>query len=78
MKRSAVRNFHVPLPDDLYNKVREETGRSGSPATELARCAIEALLEQRQRATQNGAIALYAESSPQRPPIWMKHSRPHP
>jgi hypothetical protein len=31
MKRSAVRNFHVPLPNDLYNKLREEAGRSGSP-----------------------------------------------
>ena len=60
MKRSAVRNFHVPLPDDLYNKLREEAGRSGSPATELARRAIEALLEQRQRAALNDAIALYA------------------
>ena len=31
MKRSAVGNFHVPLPNDLYNKLREEAGRSGSP-----------------------------------------------
>ena len=60
MKRSAVRNFHVPLPDDLYNKLREEADRSGSPATELARRAIEVLLEQRQRAALNDAIALYA------------------
>jgi hypothetical protein len=60
MKRSAVRNFHVPLPEDLYNKLREEAGRSGSPATELARRAIEVLLEQRQRAALSDAIALYA------------------
>ncbi len=61
MKRSAVRNFHVPLPEDLYNKLREEAGRSGSPATELARRAIEVLLEQRERAALNDAIARYAE-----------------
>lgn len=61
MKRSAVRNFHVPLPDDLYNKLREEAGRSGSPATELARRAIEVLLEQRQRDAISDAIARYAE-----------------
>jgi hypothetical protein len=60
MKRSAVRNFHVPLPEDLYNKLREEAGRSGSPATELARRAIEGLLEQRRRAALDEAIALYA------------------
>ena len=60
MKRSTVRNFHVPLPDDLYDKLREEAGRSGSPATQLVRRAIEVLLEQRQRAALNDAIALYA------------------
>ncbi len=60
MKRSAVRNFHVPLPDDLYNKLREEAGRSGSPATEIAKRAIEVLLEKRQRAALSEAIALYA------------------
>ena len=59
MKRTAVRNFHVPLPEGLYNKLREEAGRSGSPATELARRAIEVLLEQRQRDAISDAIARY-------------------
>jgi hypothetical protein len=60
MKRSTLRNFHVPLPEDLYEKLREEACRSRQPATELARCAIELLLEERCRAALHDAIASYA------------------
>ena len=61
MKRSTLRNFHVPLLEDLYNELREEAGRSKQPATELARRAIELLLEQRRKAALKDAITLYAE-----------------
>lgn len=60
MKRSTLRNFHVPLPEDLYNKLREEAGRSRKPATELARRAIELLLQERRKAALHDSIALYA------------------
>jgi hypothetical protein len=60
MKRSTLRSFHVPLPEDLYAKLREEAGRSKSPATELARHAIELLLNERRKAALHDAIAAYA------------------
>ena len=60
MKRSTLRNFHVPLPEDLYKRLREEAGRSKKPATELARRAIELLLQERKKAALHDAIALYA------------------
>ena len=60
MKRSTLRNFHVPLPEDLYNKLREEARRSHEPATELARRAIELLLQERKKAALHDAIASYA------------------
>jgi hypothetical protein len=39
MKKSTLRNFHVPLSEDLYSRLREEAGRSKQPATALARHA---------------------------------------
>lgn len=61
MKKLAVRNFHVPLPEDLYIELRSEADRSGRPATVLARDAIELWLRQRQKRALHVAIADYAE-----------------
>jgi hypothetical protein len=55
-----MRNFHVPLPDSLYMKLRKEAGRIGRPATELAREAIARWLRLRQRQALHDAIAEYA------------------
>jgi predicted transcriptional regulator len=60
MKRSPLRNFHIPLSEDLYNRLKEEAGRSKQPATEVARRAIELLLEQRRKSILHDAIASYA------------------
>jgi predicted DNA-binding protein len=58
--RRAGRNFHVPLPDELYKRLREEAERSERPATVLARDAIEAWLRDREKAALHNAIADYA------------------
>ena len=60
MKQSSQRNFHIPLPEDLYNRLKEEARRSKQPATVLARRAIELLIEQRRKAMLDEAIAAYA------------------
>jgi hypothetical protein len=60
MKQSLLRNFHIPLPEDLYNRLKEEARRAKQPATVLARHAIELLIEQRRKAVLNEAIAAYA------------------
>ena len=58
--KKAIRNFHLPLPDPLYEKLREEAERLDRPATTLAREAIEDWLRQRQRLALQEAISKYA------------------
>jgi hypothetical protein len=58
---TTLRNFHVPLPDEIYLELRAEAERIKQPATLLARMAIEAWLEQRRAAALYAEIAAYAE-----------------
>ncbi len=37
---TETRKLHVPLPDDLYDRVRAESERSGRPCTTLVREAV--------------------------------------
>jgi predicted DNA-binding protein len=60
MGRRSSKNFHVPLPEELYERLRREAERSGRPATELARTAIRRMLQRRERAALHDAIARYA------------------
>jgi hypothetical protein len=60
MKRTTLRNFHVPLPDDLYKLLHTEAKCSKQPATALAREAIAWWLKQRQKASLHEAICAYA------------------
>jgi predicted transcriptional regulator len=57
---SAVKNFHLPLPEDVYALLREEAAALGRPATVIAREAIEAWLRERRRASVREGIAAYA------------------
>jgi hypothetical protein len=56
----ATRNLHVPLPEPLHERLRAEATRSGRAATTLAREAIEAWIDERQRRAVHDAIAEYA------------------
>ena len=60
MSIKPTRNFHVPLSEDLYNKLRDESHRSKQPATELVRQAIDLWLQERQRVALHEAITNYA------------------
>jgi hypothetical protein len=60
MQRTTLRNFHVPLPDDLYKLLHAEAKRSKQPATALARDAIAWWLQQRRKAALHEAICAYA------------------
>ena len=53
-------NLHVPLPEDLHEKLREEAKRSGRPATEIAREGIDLVLALRRREAISAEIAAYA------------------
>ena len=62
MGGASRRNLHVPLDEALYRRLRNEAVRTGRPATELARNAIEAALRERQRFLLHESIAAYAEA----------------
>lgn len=55
-----MKNFHLPLPDDIYAQLRTEAERAQVPATTLARGAIDLWLRQRQKKARHDAIAAYA------------------
>jgi hypothetical protein len=57
---SAVKNFHLPLPEDVYAALREEATALKRPATVIARDAIEVWLRERRRASVRESIAAYA------------------
>ena len=55
-----MKNFHLPLPEQTYNRLRAEAERTGVPATTLAREAVDWWLRQQVRKTRHDANAVYA------------------
>ena len=56
-----MKNFHLPLPDEIYDHLRMVAQRAKVPATTLAREAIDCWLRQQQRKARHDAIAAYAK-----------------
>lgn len=54
-----LKNLHIPLPADWYEALRVEARRQGRPATQLAREAIAAWLEERRREEVERELARY-------------------
>ena len=59
--KSKSRNFHVPLPEDLYDRLRAESRRREVPATHMVREAVEVWLDDAERETQRRGIAAYTD-----------------
>lgn len=55
-----MKNFHLPLPEDVHAALREAAAALGRPATVIAREAIDAWLRERRRASVRKSIAAYA------------------
>ena len=55
-----MKNFHLPLQEEVYSQLRAEAERAQVPATELAREAIRQWLRLRERRARHNAIAAYA------------------
>jgi hypothetical protein len=55
-----MRNFHVPLPEETYARLRREAERCGQPATTVARAAIQVWLRQRRKLARHQAVAAFA------------------
>jgi hypothetical protein len=62
MKTTATANFHLPLPGEVRDMLREEAERVGRPATAIAREALTDWLEQRRRSRLHEEIAAYASA----------------
>ena len=58
---STLRNFHVPLPNNIYSQLREEAEKRKEPATVVARQAIEYWLKEQKKAARRAAIYEYAK-----------------
>lgn len=57
---TRAKNFHLPLPDETYTRLRHEASRAGRPATAVAREALEYWLAERERQAVHDSIAEYA------------------
>lgn len=57
----SMKNFHLPLPDQTYDLLKAESERTKSPATSLAREAIDQWLRAQRRKATHDAISAYAE-----------------
>ncbi len=55
-----MKNFHLPLPEHLYLRLRAEAERTQVPATTLAREALDGWLRQQSRKARLDSIAAYA------------------
>lgn len=55
-------NFHLPLPPEIHEMLRQEVERSGQPATTLAREALRDWLVQKRRERLHAEIAAFAEA----------------
>jgi predicted DNA-binding protein len=60
MRSRALKNFHLPLPEELYDELRREAEREQVPATTLAREALEHWLREKRRQDLRRAIEGYA------------------
>lgn len=56
-----MRNFHLPLPEEVYVDLRAQAERMKRPATSVAREAIEAWLRQCRKVSRHQAISEFAK-----------------
>jgi hypothetical protein len=55
-----MKNFHLPLPEPTYSRLRAEAERTQVPATTLAREALDWWLREQSRKSRHDAIRNYA------------------
>ena len=55
-----VYNFHLPLPELLYRRLRDAAARANQPATTVARYALEQWLRDHRKALVREEVAAYA------------------
>ena len=60
VKTVTAHNFHVPLPTDVYSRLRSEAERQHKPATQLVKQAVEYWLEEQEKLALHEEITRYA------------------
>jgi hypothetical protein len=55
-----MKNFHLPLPEQIYDELRAEAKRAQQPATTVAREAISGWLRARRKVARRKAVMEYA------------------
>jgi hypothetical protein len=60
MQSAKRKNFHLPLEEDMYARLMHEAERSGRPATQVAREAMDLGLRERHRRALAESISAYA------------------
>ena len=55
-------NFHLPLPEPVYQRLKSAAKKQHKPATQLAKQALEQWLDEQERLTVHEEIAAYAAS----------------
>jgi predicted transcriptional regulator len=58
---TTLRNFHVPLPEELYRQLHEEAERLRQPATHIVRQALQSWLDRQRQDLLHEAIHAYAQ-----------------
>jgi hypothetical protein len=57
---SATKNFHLPLPEALYDELRSSAREADQPATRFAQELMRTGLEEWRRTRRRHQIAVYA------------------
>lgn len=63
IKIAATRNFHVPLPEQFYLRLKETAQRQKKPATKLVKEALEYWLAEQDKLELHEEIARYASAT---------------
>ena len=60
MNNTATHNFHLPLPEDLYQALRKEAEQANQPLTQFTREILKSWFKQKHQLTIEEQIAEYA------------------
>lgn len=61
MPIKSIHNFHVPLPTEVFQQLKQEAKRTHTTATEIMRLAVTVWLKHKQRQALHDSIVEYAK-----------------
>jgi hypothetical protein len=76
MQRTTLRNFHVPLPDDLCKQLHAEAKRFQQPATDWPVMPLRGGYSSARKPLSTRPSVLMRRTMLGLPLTWTRHSRP--